>query len=368
MKFRTTYSTKPVIVEAIYEISKKIQDNDTAMILYFASSVYNPDELSETMQVAFPGILTVGCSTAGEIVTGKMMEKSIVAMAFSKKIIGNPKVEILTGISNEQNVEKAFSSFEAHFGEPVSQMNHNDYVGIALMDGLCRCEEKVLEKIGDQTNVRFIGGSAGDDFKFEKTYLFANGKAYTDAGILILMKPKTQFDTLKVQSFKSSGKKLKITKAYGTRQVIEFNNKPAVQAYAEVYGVAEKDIEQYFYKRPMGLMDFSDQPFVRSPGQIEGSSIIFNSSIAENMELEILDATDIIADTEEVIHSETGKMNGISAIIDFHCAHRFLDLKAQNKTDEYGLIYKDVPAIGFATYGEYYIGHVNQTSSILIFK
>ena len=35
---------------------------------------------------------------------------------------------------------------------------------------------------------------------------------------------------------------------------------------------------------------------------------------------------------------------------------------------EYGEIFKDVPTIGFSTYGEQFIGHMNQTSAMLVFK
>lgn len=37
----------------------------------------------------------------------------------------------------------------------------------------CRgAEEKIMEKIGDMTDITFIGGSAGDDLAFAKTHLF----------------------------------------------------------------------------------------------------------------------------------------------------------------------------------------------------
>ena len=46
-------------------------------------------------------------------------------------------------------------------------------MGIILIDGLCCKEELIMDKMGDLTNVTFIGGSAGDDLKFENTSAYA---------------------------------------------------------------------------------------------------------------------------------------------------------------------------------------------------
>lgn len=58
----------------------------------------------------------------------------------------------------------------------------------------------------------------------------------------------------------------------------------------------------------------------------------------------------------------------ISGIVNFHCILRTLDLERQGQTEAYGRIFADIPTIGFSTYGEEYVGHINQTSTMLLFQ
>jgi hypothetical protein len=48
----------------------------------------------------------------------------------------------------------------------------------------------------------------------------------------------------------------------------------------------------------------------------------------------------------------------------FNCILRTLDLKKQDKTEAFGKLFVK-PTIGLSTYGEAYIGHINQTATIL---
>lgn len=368
MSIKSIYSEKSSVDEAVQEIRQQLKDFDTKLLIYFASSNYDPDSISKTMQESFSSTTVFGCTTSGEIISGKMLKNSIVAMAFDAKAIADVKVEIVENVHSDGDIKGAFASFEKYFKVPMAELDFTQYVGIILVDGLSGSEEKLMDKIGDKTNITFIGGSAGDDLKFTKTYVYADGRAYTDAAILAVLKPAAGFDIIKTQSFKVLSKKLVATKVNTeAREIIEFDNKPAVQAYSEALGVSTADAANYFMSNPVGLV-YGDEIYVRSPQRIEGSNIIFYCNILEGMEVSLLESTDIVNDTKLAVENKLKELGRISGMINFHCILRTLELEQKDQTGAYGKVFTDIPTTGFSTYGEEYIGHINQTSTILVFK
>lgn len=363
--YTITSSTNPDPGKAVSEIQSGMGKN-IKLILFFASSHYEPSKLANSFNVAFPDITVVGCTTSGEIITGKMLDNSIVAIGFDDQSIKDFSVEIVQGIKKDPGVVvSAFKRFEKHFG--VSDgFNYDEYVGIVLTDGLNGTEELVMDKIGNVTDVTFIGGSIGDDMKFKETTFYYNNNVYHEGSLLLLLQPKQKFSILKTQSFRATGKTLVVTKGdESKRKVITFNHKPATEAYAEAMGIPIEQLAEKMFYSPLGLMN-GDDPFVRSPRIIENTDVDFFCSVKEGTELMLLESTNIIEDTAAALSKkeEEGK---ISCIINFNCILRTLDLKQQNKTKEYGELFKNHPTIGFSTYGESYIGHINQTATMLIF-
>ena len=86
------------------------------------------------------------------------------------------------------------------------------------------------------------------------------------------------------------------------------------------------------------------------------------------MNLHVLQNTDILADTRRAIAEKEQAMGKIAGLVNFHCILRTLELEDKGLTQEYGRIFADIPTLGFSTYGEEYLGHVNQTSTMLAFK
>ncbi|MCE5286780.1 MAG: FIST C-terminal domain-containing protein [Pelosinus sp.] len=361
------YSLQKEVTAAVSEISGQLMDVQPKMIIYFASSLYQPQAMAAAMQAAFPEAAIFGCTTAGEIVSGRMLDGSVVAMAFSSAIIEDVVVETVPNIKASSDSALVFSSFESYYQAPLQELDPEKHVGIVLFDGLSMAEERLMEKIGDCTNITFIGGSAGDDLKFAATYVCANGKAYTDAAVLALIKPACRFDIIKTQSFRSMGIKLTATKVdEASRTVFEFNGKSAVVAYAEAIGQSIGALSEYFINHPLGLMA-GGEPFVRSPQRIKDDSIVFYCNMREGMELEVLEATQIVEETRRVVENKEAEIGSLRALINFNCILRTIQLKSQGMTAAYGSTFAKVPTIGFSTYGEAYIGHVNQTATILVF-
>lgn len=368
MDITIAYSSKKTVSEAVNDIKNHFKDFDPKMIIFFASSAFNPDEISREMQDAFKNTPTMGCSTAGEIISGRILKNSVVAMALNSNIIDDIKIDVVKDIKEQNRVPEVFSSFEKHFGKKMQELNFSEYVGVVLFDGLSKSEEKIMEKMSDLTDITFIGASAGDYLHFNSTYIYVNGEAYSDSAAVAVLKPAVKFDFIKTQSFCELDKKLTPTKVnQENREVIEFNNKPAAVAYAEALGVSVEDLPKYFMKNPVGLM-INNDPYVRSPQQIKDNKVIFYCNVFEGMELSVLESTNIIEDTQRAVMDKLKELGKISGIINFNCILRAQELEREGLTGEYAKIFEDIPTIGFNTYGEEYIGHINQTATMLVFK
>ncbi|MDP4182552.1 MAG: FIST N-terminal domain-containing protein [Bacillota bacterium] len=368
MNVKSVITKKQNINEAVNEIKDSIGDLKAKAILYFASSNYDHEKLSCALGEAFKNTTVFGCSTAGEIGCGQVMKNSIVAMAFDSNVIEDIKVEVVEDVRQEKDLKRAFKSFEDYFKTPMSELDFEKYVGIILIDGLCSYEEEIMDKIGNMTNIVFIGGSAGDDLKFKKTLVSANGKTYSNAAVLAVIKPTNGFDIIKTQSFKVLDKKLVANKVIPEkREVLEFNNKKAKIAYADALGIDSDKVAEYFMSNPVGLV-CDEEIYVRSPQQVKDDKMVFYCNISEGMEVSLLESTDIIKDTKRAVEDKVKQLGNIKALINFHCILRTLEIEQKNQSEEYGRIFSDIPTIGFSSYGEQYVGHINQTSTILVLK
>ena len=201
-----------------------------------------------------------------------------------------------------------------------------------LVDGLQSAEEKLMMKIGDLTDIPFIGGSAGDNLAFRKTFVYTGGKSYTDAAVIAVLKLKKGFDIIKTQSFRLMNKTLTATKVdEAVRTVLEFDGRPAVEAYASALGIGPAEVAANFMNHPLGLMTGAGEPYVRSPQQVKGSAIAFFCAIKEGMELNLLESTDIVADTQKAVTRAVTSNGSVAGMINFNCILRTLELEQKNQ-------------------------------------
>jgi hypothetical protein len=288
-------------------------------------------------------------------------------MLLDQETVARAAVAVVEDLAGRLDVAGAFSKFEGQLGAPVSSLAIDQYVGIVLADGLSGAEEALMEKLGDRSDIFFVGGSAGDDLNFKRTHVMAEGRAFTNAAVLLLLELKHGFDIVKTQSFGTTGKRLLATKVDPAhRLVLEFDHQPAIEAYAHALGVSPQEAPGLFMRHPLGLMADGD-PYVRSPQQVHEGGMVFYCQIKEGMELEVLEATDIVAHTDRAIQARKASSDPIAGIIDFQCILRTLQLREEKRCDQYGAIFAGIPTAGFSTYGEAYLGHMNQTSTILVF-
>ncbi|MCA1064375.1 FIST N-terminal domain-containing protein (plasmid) [Rossellomorea sp. AcN35-11] len=368
MKAKQIFSDKKELKGILSDFETGLKGFDTKVLMVFSSSQHDTKKLSEGLHDLFPGVEVIGATTSGELASGVMSDGAVSAMALSSEVVEDVKIEVVEDAGADGDVKGAFRSFEEYYGEKPMDMDFQKYAGIVLFDGLSLSEEDLMERIGESTDILFVGGSAGDDLKFEQTTLYYKGQTYHNAAILALLKMKAEFDFIKTQSFDVLDKKLVATKVdEETRTVLEFNGKPATEAYAEAIGVKESELEDFFMSNPLGLVA-GEEIFVRSPQRVDGQKVVFYCQILEGMEVNVLKGLDIVEDTAKALRDKEKELGSISGIVNFHCILRTLELKNKGLTEEYGNVFSDYPTAGFSTYGEAFLGHINQTSTMLVIK
>jgi hypothetical protein len=366
MPVRVAQSTKTTVDGAAADLLTQLGDAPNSLVIYFASPAYHQAELAAALHGVLGATHTLGCSSSGEIITGALSKRSVVAMALSADDSGPVAVQLIDDLHDRAALDRAIGGLEMQIGTPIREVNADTHVGIVLMDGLSRGEEGFLDALGDRTDLLFVGGSAGDDLGFTKTWVTLDGRASSTGAVLAIFQPPRGFEIIKTQSFVEMGKQLVATKVdEAQRIVLEFDGKPAADAYAAAIGADRAELPNQWIAHPLGLMDGGD-PFVRSPQQVTDAGVAFFCAMKAGMPLSVLSSTDIVADTRAALAKAMD--GGATGLINFNCILRTLDLEARGQAEAYGNVFRGVPTVGFSTYGEAYVGHVNQTATMVLLR
>jgi len=238
MALVTVHSTQNDPVRAAHELRDGLRGLSPRFLLFFASSAFPPEALGAALRETFGAVPSIGCTTAGEIVSGKMLKGSIVMLAMDADELGAVAVASIDDMHDRTRTIAAVDRLTSAIGVSARDLDPTVHLGLVLQDGLSIAEEQVMEALSTATNVAFIGGSAGDDLAFRTTHVFVNSEPRSGAAVLALLQPKRPFHLLKTQSFDVLDQKLVVTSVdEATRTVKEFNGKPAAEEYARAIGV-----------------------------------------------------------------------------------------------------------------------------------
>jgi hypothetical protein len=365
MSIKTAISSQQDPVSAAREIREAFAELEPTLLVFFATSKLEGEALCQELGKAFEGVPSIGCTTSGELAQGRMLKDTVVAAAFEGDVISQARVALIRDMASELQLREALDEVLPG-GDPLDPSTH---VGLILHDGLSLHEENVMATLSALSNIAFVGGSAGDDLSFHTTRVFANFEAVSSASAVAVIKPARGYRILKTQSFDVLDELLTVTDAdEASRTVHTFNGRPAAEEYARAIGVPVSKLASRFFTNPVGLVTASGEPYVRSPMRVQDKSVVFYCQIKKGMQLSLLHARDIVADTARDLDIALQGMKSISGVLNFHCILRTLELEERGQTEAYGNLFTQLPMLGFSTYGESYIGHINQTSTMVLFE
>lgn len=384
MSFRTAYAQFAAadLADNARRAAERVQDEfkgiPVAMVVYFAASNYDPDVLAATMRDAFPGAKTFGCTTAGEGVDAKLLNGSVVAMAFTADVFDYNEIALVVESVREAGEEGVFASTDSamlhlgrKLGQPLLQLSHREYVGFILADGLSFFSETLVERVGELTDVIFAGGIAGDDCRFQDGgRVFFQGRSYRRAAVIALWKPRKGFSLLKTQAVQLTDKKLTVTKADENRRIVwEFDGMPATPAYAKAAGLPPESASfEEFDDYPLALT-IDGEPFLRGAvGQVAPNGLQLIHQVREGMRFTITRFGDIVDTAAKALEDKLRETGPVAAILHVNCVSRHSVLKKRGEEEAFAALFAGIPNIAFSSYSEIYVGLVGMTSTMILFK
>jgi hypothetical protein len=367
----TAFSVETETGAAAREVLSKLS-GQPAFLIFFASAAHNQELLAETLASGLPGVPMIGCSTAGEVSTATgFLKGGLVAMAFSPDAVARAVVGVCDPLDTQAVAAgKTLQELARQFGQEARHLDPARYVGLVLPDGLSLKEEVLMDSLGDAApDLIVVGGSAGDDLQFKTTFVVANGKVYRNGAALALLEMKVPFVVSKSTHFRPTGKTFVATKVdEATRTVYEFDGKPAQQAYAEAIGKSPDALDTALMAaHPIGLV-IGDDPFVRSLQRLgEQGSLVFYSNVLEGSIVSLLEPGDMVATTNATLDELERELGTVSGLLAFTCILRWVEAEACeiSKALYADVARRGIPMVGFNTYGEQYLGHINQTVTFL---
>ncbi len=363
---RTAASSSSSLSEIVADLKSGLGDDEFQHIILFYAVEHDAEQLSVALEFAFPGVPVTGCSTAGEISAGGMMEGGIVAIAFPRK--GFQVHSGLVENAREFGVERATELSRRLRSQMTTSSDlprHQRAFAMMLVDGLSNAEESLVAAVHWQMeDVQLIGGSAGDGLSFEKTSLLYEGRTVNEAAILILVETEYQFKVFKTQNFEPTPIKLVVTGADPENRVVtELNAEPAAREYAAAIGLLPDDLGPFSFASHPLVVKVGGDYYCRSIRNMnDDGSLTFFCAIDEGVVFTVARPRDMVKSTASVLEDVGREVGGTDFVIGFDCVLRRLDAETHQVRHQFDELYKSYGVVGFHTYGEQFNAmHLNQT-------
>ena len=336
----------------------------------FASPALNQEEVVRGIRDAAGHAPLLGCSTAGEITNEGPTQKSVSVMA-----IRSDRISFYTGLGRDikagaREAGQAAARETQGKAATVSGPRGALRAFIMLPDVLTGNGADIVRGVSDILGPHFpvVGGAAGDDFMFEKTYEYRDDEVVSGAVAGVGLSGDFTIGIGVRHGWVPIGMPMKVTKAKGA-VLFELDGKPAISLYEDYFGARADELRKEALARlaityPLGLKipEYQEEYLIRDPITVNADgSITCAAEIPEGSEVRLM-----IGSKEKAVEAAQDAARHLMKefeldktkpkfVLMFNCIARE-KLFAQNANDEIQAVMEiigpDVPLLGFYTYGE----------------
>jgi hypothetical protein len=350
---------REAVQAAIAKLSRKPD-----ILWVFAAIQYDPQRLLEGIASVAAGAPVIGCTTDGEISSTGLSVNSVVVLAFA-----SDRIRFHTACI--ESVSKDSYAAGVELGEKFQGFNC-PYLQI-FSDGLRSNADKIIRgikaRLGDR--IKIAGGTAGDGGEFKRTFQYCRDRALTDSLVAVAFEGDFNFATSVGCGWFPVGIAKKVTKAVGN-VVYELDGQPALEVYEKFLGKHAARLPAVGVEYPLGLLgpygDVEDDSYFLCRATMgvdrQTGAIVFAGDVPEGtlVKLTIGNEADIIQAAGDAAHTALGKLRRNDptlkpkVIFMYSCMARKIVLGSRTNEEiaaVQNVVGRDVPVIGFYSYGEY---------------
>ncbi|KAA3619937.1 MAG: hypothetical protein DWQ05_04215 [Calditrichaeota bacterium] len=368
------YVKKAEIIEsderlAVARLVEAITQPDMGGVIFFCSAEWDLQQIAKIMGEKFH-CPVIGCTTAGEI-GPHYIEGGIVGLSLSAEVFRLHPIEIrsLRNFSLEMAKKMAMEiQPRLHFSDSLDKSR---MFGFLLVDGLSEQEEKIVAYLYQaMQGISIVGGSAGDNLKFQETKIYSQGRFLNDTAVFTVIETLLPFKTFKLQHFEPSDKDMVVTEADPLKRIVyEIDGGPAATEYADILNLnSEKLSPQVFSKYPV-MLQIGDEWFVRSIQKVnDDNSLTFYCAIDNGLPLTIAKGVGFVESLEKIVEEFKLEFGEIELTLGCDCILRRLEIQDSNNKKDVETLLGQINFMGFSTFGEQFNSiHVNQTLTGVVF-
>ncbi|RFP58166.1 MAG: hypothetical protein BJG00_011225 [Limnothrix sp. CACIAM 69d] len=327
--------------------------------LLFAAIDFDHALILQKINQAFPDLQLIGCTTDGEISSILGFQQDSLTLT----LFCSDTVEICAGVGRQTEQDAIAAARQA-----VQQATEKSLTPAKLCitvpasytaDGSTTSGEQILKglELALGKNVPVVGGTAGDQFRFQKTYQFFGTEVFTDALPVLIFAGDLRFSHGTGCGWQPIGSKSTVTKSHNT-VLYEIDGQSALNFYQKYLGDRSPTAEHplYVYEGD------SDRCYLRVPNtcDLETGSINFLGNVPQGaiVQLAEISRDQVIAASETSFKMALDNYPGTEpeTVLIFSCCCRRWLLGTRAK-EEYDLVKTALPKImpiaGFYTYGEF---------------
>ncbi|CAN5911665.1 FIST signal transduction protein [soil metagenome] len=350
---------------AARELFESVGGADRELVLFFCSPEYDLEVLGREIAARFGSTRVIGCTTAGEIGVHGYCKRSISGVG-----IGGPGF-----VARTVRIDR-LSAFEIATGEAAAleaialleaagASGRERCFGLLLADGLSMQEEALVSALYAKLGAcPLVGGSAGDETRFQHTFVFHEGAFHADAALFTLVHCDHAFDVFKTEHFVATPEELVVTAADTTRRIVrEINGESAAREFARVLGLQIDALTPMAFATHPVVVRVAGELYVRSIQKVnDDESLTFFCAIDDGIVLTVAKSVDLLQNLTAAFEGVRARIGPPVLTLGFDCILRRLEAEREDQKEQVAAIYASNAVTGFATYGEQFNGmHVNQT-------